>query len=1171
MAVHVEGTYGFKNEAQRAEAERAFRETTSIPAGAISGDGPLLSLKWDAGDQAYDSIRSALVALSEAAAGGHADLRAPGRGRFRGFGGDTPWSRRPDELPDDTAKRLGSLAFRFDRGVGSVAFGPHGELAAGGMQYARGAVALFDAGGAEKLYAWAHTRPDDHYGSQWVAVALSPAGDRVVSGSCDKRAVVRDVRSGRPLAVLEHGEMIADVAWLGETIVTLGERTAALWNEPSFKLPTKLNHAGGRALGAAPGGGLLLLSQGVISRLDTASEKLVDALNVGPGVVAAASDGRHAVAVEKGRKVAKVVALHAGKKKTQVKLAAPPVALGFARDGALIAALEDGTVVVANAAGQIVEEYRVATKLWSGTRIASAVDGRIALATGGKVPVLIDRARRAVICTPDRLDAVVTSPVDATFILLGERARWIDPIAGSERALPEAQWAAFSADGALLAIHDGTLVKVLDSASLSERVSRKASPGDRLLLSPDGGSIASVSRELSLIDLASGKARKLGKKDERFWTAAFSPDGATLAAADTAKIALFDTASGKLTMELAGEAIAPSHLAFSGDGLRLAASGDKALGVWEIASRKQLFAVEEGAGSLSWAPDGATLAAGQWGQVTLFDGQSGAVKERLHGHIGSVYSVGFTGDGSRLVSVGEEGTALIVGRASTPLPSRRPAESAAPSALAERVAAAEEARRQKAAEAAQQREEVRVAKPEGAALAPARRDDGSPSPAMARHAMRLRAHGTLLFPSRAALDEGVRKFAQNAYVEWYSEKDLVIDERTVRIDLETDLEVDCVTFGVSFLELAKRAEDGAVVVEWDDQVTSMRFAGGAYGFEAVVPLLPPGALARHGQLPERLTRPTLVGVSSQAALAGNAATSAARTTDHAVPIVAMAASAQLLATLDESGELVVRARLGGELALRHRFALKAKRSAHLVLSGQGLALADSERLILIDVAGGTLRELEKNKLTCAAWCEDGTLLTGHADGKVRLSSSAGAQVIEVGGDVRRVAVSARAERFACLFKDGTVAVLEGSEKKLTLKASKEYPAMLALSPDGRTLAFARSQKQGYSVRGEVLLRDVETNDERAVLSRARPGACLFSRDSGRLFVTDDRSIRVIDQASGALTGTIVGHSGEVRALALPGDGTLISASVDQTAVEWDLAAIEALGGGHPAEETGIPD
>ena len=1425
MTIHVQGIFGFASDAVRAKAEGAFLKATAMPATSARAEAEVLSLAGEAPDEAYPSIRSALADLSGAATGGHVDLRAPGHGTSRCFGGDAPWGFRSEPIPEQARVRLGSVAFHFDGGVGRLAFGPRGELAVGGMLYARGRVAVFDALGAELLYAWAHDRPEDYHGDETVAVTLSPSGERVVSGSCDRRAVVREVRSGRPLATLKHPEEILDIAWVDETIITAGERSLVLWDAGrTFKKRASLDLDDARILGQASGTVFLYLGRQSLARLDPASGEIRETAPVGGGVVAVAPDGRHAVAVEKAGKISKAVTMGGGPRKITVKLEAPPAALGFAADGTLVAALEAGQVLVITPAGEIAERYLVADKLWSSlTRLATAADGRVALATRDRCPIVIDRARQTIACSPDSIASVIPSPVDSSFVLLGQRPRWVDPGAGTERLLPGARHAAFSVDGAVLAIHDGTSLRLLESTTLAERVARKTPSIESLILSPDATALATTGRDLALFDVASGKTRRLGKKGERASTAAFSPDGQTLAAARSAAIDLLEVATGKLAATLSCEPLEVYHLAFSPDGQRLVAASGKEVVGFDLATRERIFMVERGAGCLSWAPDGSTIAVGGWGEVTLLDGRDGTVKERLHGHLGSVESVAHAGDGSQLISVGEEGTALVFPRAAAPA---RKAPPTALVALSARAAAAGEQQKQKSAETSRARQAVQVEAPSRVDLVLACNEAMAPSPAIPRLPMRLRAHGTLVFPSREALDEGVRGFDENAYVEWYSAKDLVVADRTVTVDLETDLEVDCCHFGVSFQELSRRALAGVVRVAWDNQVTAMRFTR-RWTPEPEVPVLPPAARARYGRMaaglegalvsdgegafaaasstgvaildvrgavvrelpvPARLllsmdatsivalvnrgsdgadsrlerfdrktglairstsisaaaalSRPaagghfvayeenraalwdltprmlgtvtlgeeawiedavadgngalvalatgkglflwtpsrdgaparvsgayaavtllaggelvalgspdpaakdsnslltrirpdgavmetvkarkrlgrlrakadggligshdyegvlgcvgadlkkrwlidatkkagtldavssldgeTLLAVSSGGALLGFDVATGARSTDHAYPLLAMDATADLLATLDASGDLIVRARRTGELRFRHRLAIKAEKSVHLVFAAPGLAVADSDRLVLVDVAGASVRELEKNKLTCAARTADGTLVTGHADGKLRLAGDS-ASPIQLRGDIRRIAVAARADRVACLLKDSTVVVVEGGSVKQTLKGSREFGTTLALSSDGRTLALARTQKERHATRGDVLLVDLDEGGERLVLSRANPGPCLFAPDGSRLFVADGRTIRTFDLASCSPLQTISGHGGDVRALALPGDGSLLSASDDHTSLEWDLAAVAADCGGLPKEEMGIPE
>src|SRR5262249_10290077 len=75
---------------------------------------------------------------------------------------------------------------------------------------------------------------------------------------------------------------------------------------------------------------------------------------------------------------------------------------------------------------------------------------------------------------------------------------------------------------------------------------------------------------------------------------AFSPDGKTLALADTdaavSPVRLFDAATGKELAVLEGHTSAVYGLMFSSDGKRLASAGqDGTLRVWDVAAKKTLW------------------------------------------------------------------------------------------------------------------------------------------------------------------------------------------------------------------------------------------------------------------------------------------------------------------------------------------------------------------------------------------------------------------------------------------------------------------------------------------------------------------------------------------------------------------------------------------------------
>ena len=108
---------------------------------------------------------------------------------------------------------------------------------------------------------------------------------------------------------------------------------------------------------------------------------------------------------------------------------------------------------------------------------------------------------------------------------------------------------------------------------------------------------------------------------------AFSPDGRTLATANSAKILLWDTSTWTLKQH-----------------------------TFDIASC-QLYSPDISI-PLVYSPDGKTLAHGCSGTV-LWDPLTGALKNRLGGHAGTVTSVTYHPDGNILATAGQDGTVLL--------------------------------------------------------------------------------------------------------------------------------------------------------------------------------------------------------------------------------------------------------------------------------------------------------------------------------------------------------------------------------------------------------------------------------------------------------------------------------------------------------------------------------
>ena len=183
--------------------------------------------------------------------------------------------------------------------------------------------------------------------------------------------------------------------------------------------------------------------------------------------------------------------------------------------------------------------------------------------------------------------------------------------------------------------------------------------------SPDGRTLASGSHEgwTMLWDAGSGEMVRTLHEDI-LWPVqgvAFAPDGSILAnGSSNGDIVLRDAAGDETLRTLEGNG--GGILAFSPDGRMIAGGGSDTITLWDTGSGAKLrtLAVRTFSGltptiqSLSFSPDGRTLAAGLWGGPSiLWDAGSGARLRTLDGGC-----VAFSPDGRTLAS-GDGGTIRI--------------------------------------------------------------------------------------------------------------------------------------------------------------------------------------------------------------------------------------------------------------------------------------------------------------------------------------------------------------------------------------------------------------------------------------------------------------------------------------------------------------------------------
>jgi WD40 repeat protein/DNA-binding SARP family transcriptional activator len=203
-------------------------------------------------------------------------------------------------------------------------------------------------------------------------------------------------------------------------------------------------------------------------------------------------------------------------------------------------------------------------------------------------------------------------------------------------------------------------------------------------VSPDGATLAlgQTDGRVRLLDPASGRVRTMtgGRTDRRLhaskiagagraiWSAAFSPDGRTLATGDgQGNVIVWDVSAGRAIETLEGHDDAITGVAFGPDGTLYTTSADSTARIWDVAGYRRLARPfrtnsvnDPGASSprgFAVSPDGRTLAAAtRDGRVDLIDAET---LRRTGGFEAfadrSALAIEYSPDGSRLAVAGQGG------------------------------------------------------------------------------------------------------------------------------------------------------------------------------------------------------------------------------------------------------------------------------------------------------------------------------------------------------------------------------------------------------------------------------------------------------------------------------------------------------------------------------------
>ncbi|MBL9160262.1 MAG: WD40 repeat domain-containing protein [Verrucomicrobiales bacterium] len=189
-------------------------------------------------------------------------------------------------------------------------------------------------------------------------------------------------------------------------------------------------------------------------------------------------------------------------------------------------------------------------------------------------------------------------------------------------------------------------------------------PVRSLAFSPTGRTLASGGDggELRLWDIESGAELHSLKADGTVFSIAFSTDGMLLAAGTSVGIQLWDLKSATRLSPIGEGNNAAICVAFSPDGKHLASGGsDRVVSLWNLTDQRfeRAFPVERQIDSLAFSPDAKTLSCAAGREVRLWDLATGVQLANFAEHAGVVWSVAFSPDGNRLASASTKGEVKI--------------------------------------------------------------------------------------------------------------------------------------------------------------------------------------------------------------------------------------------------------------------------------------------------------------------------------------------------------------------------------------------------------------------------------------------------------------------------------------------------------------------------------
>ncbi len=497
----------------------------------------------------------------------------------------------------------------------------------------------------------------------WVwPIAISPQGDRIVSGSGDQKIKIWDAVTGAELMNLrahEVGPSVYPGVWSavfspdGKRIVSSGaDNTIRVWDAATgAEVMSLRGHEDSiMSVSFSPDGKHIISGSydKTVKVWDAASGTEAMTLHGHEGwiwAVAFSPDGKRIISGSEDRTV-KVWDAATG---TEVMTLS-----GHSAGIAFVAFSPDGSRIISSS-------YDKTVKVWD------AVSGAEVMTLRGH-----SASVRSAVFSPDG-KRIVSGSWDRTIkIWDAESGAEVMTLRGHNS---EVNLVIFSPDGRRIisSCNDGE-IKIWDVIDTTVMTLRGHVGWVHCVsISPDGRRIVSGGYEktIKVWDAATGEELMTLRGHKGYvLCVAFSPDGKRIISGSSDKtIKMWDAATGTEMMTFRGHKYEVLSVAFSPDGKRIVSCGsDKTITVWDATSGQEAMTLRghsEDVISVAFSPDGKQIVSGSWDKtIKVWDAASGEELMTLRGHGDLVRSVAFSPDGKRIVS-GSRDTTIKVWEAAT--------------------------------------------------------------------------------------------------------------------------------------------------------------------------------------------------------------------------------------------------------------------------------------------------------------------------------------------------------------------------------------------------------------------------------------------------------------------------------------------------------------------------